>query len=141
MSNDQTKSASDGAVPIADPIFVEIANLLHDYVGQREPISTETTLFVDLGLFGDDAAAFLAEFGRRLHVDLSHFLFDSHFLPEGYGWWEMFFPICASRRRYSATGRAKENLIPITVRQLVEAASIGRWPAESSRPASPRWES
>ena len=60
----------------------------------------DTTLYVDLGLWGDDAAEFLNEFARRMNVNMSQFRYDSHFVPEGYGCLEvlLLLPIFAFRR-------------------------------------------
>ncbi|MGA2616994.1 MAG: DUF1493 family protein [Thermoguttaceae bacterium] len=120
-------------MPDRDAILAEVVKLLRGFVGPRKRIAIDTTLFVDLGFYGDDAGAFLGEFSRRFHVDMSMFCFDPHFLPEGYSCLETIMILPAIWRRYSASGRKNANLIPITVRQLVEAASIGRWPAEWSR--------
>ncbi len=135
MSDELSKLTSDDSESSGDATLCEIIHILRRYIGPRENVTTETTLFGDLGLFGEDAAEFVAEFGRRLNVDLSGFYFDSHFLTEGHQWWEMFVPIRAIWRRYFSAGRKNEGLSPITVRQLVEAARLGRWPAEWSHGA------
>jgi len=43
----------------------------------------ETELRKDLKLWGDDAAEFLAAYGKEFNVALSQFNFDRYFPPEG----------------------------------------------------------
>ena len=125
---------SRNSTPDADAIFRDVVELLRDFVAPNEPLGMETTLFVDLSLFGDDAGAFLREYARRMNVDLSEIHFDRHFLSEGSdGCLDAIFPVVSTWRRYFRTGRKNANLLPISDRQLVEAARIGRWPAEWSR--------
>jgi hypothetical protein len=119
-----------------DATFVEIVELLRANLGpltRSKRITMDTTLFVDLALWGDDAVEFLHAFGGRWNVDLSMLLFDRHFLPEGYGCLELLLFPLATWRRFLSCGRKNARLIPITLRQLVEAVNIGRWPAQWSQ--------
>jgi hypothetical protein len=121
-----------------DEIFVQVVELLKEYVGKRRILLRETTLFGDLGLDGDDAGDFLEKYHDRFHVDLSQFDFQRYFLGEGYAFRELLvLPlVCAIRayRRYLAPGTPEENegLVPITIQQLVQAASTGRWRSSPS---------
>lgn len=123
-------------MPEPDARFLEIAELLRASLGplkRSKRITMDTTLFVDLALWGDDAVEFLQAFGDRWGVDLSMLLFDRHFLPEGYSRSELFLWPLAAWKRFFSSGRKSAHLIPISLRQLGEAANIGRWPAEWSR--------
>jgi hypothetical protein len=83
-------------------------------------ISPATRLEEDLGLTGDDAGAFLTQFGAHFQVDLTAVEFHRHFGPEGWGcnplW--LFFPPAGMReyRKY-----------PVTVDHLVRVAESKRW--------------
>lgn len=118
-----------------ETIAAEIIGLLRERVGRCRRIEADTNLFVDLGLFGDDAAEFLHEFSMRFNVDLSQFLFESHFLYEGHGWVETLIMPLALWRRYCQGGRRRQNRIPITVGRLVEAVGCGHWLSDWSRVA------
>jgi len=45
-------------------------------------LSMTTRLGADLGLDGDDASEFMAEFAAKFDVDLSEFVFDDYFAVE-----------------------------------------------------------
>lgn len=92
---------------------------------QRQKLTLETTVFYDLGIDGDDAVEFFEEFGSAFHVDLTDFKIEKYFGPEAsdplssivtwlQGWWK--------GDHHSAAG-----VMPITLRDLVEAARAGRW--------------
>lgn len=117
-------------MPDDDTVAEEIIGILRQYVGRRRRITMETTLFVDLGLFGDDAWEILDEFSRRFHVDMSQFRFESHFLYEGHSCLETIIMPLAFWRRYCVRGRRNQGLIPINLQQLVATARCGRWPSE-----------
>jgi acyl carrier protein len=50
-----------------------------------EPITTETRLYEDLGIYGDDAVEFLIAFGKEFNVDVSKFMAADYFKDEGAG--------------------------------------------------------
>jgi acyl carrier protein len=90
----------------------------------KEGLSAETSVNVDLGMDGDDAAEFMQAFSERFGVDLSTFPYDKHFGPEGGN------PIVLVEAIYLrvTTGRWT-SLTPLTVRELAEAAEQRRWMA------------
>ncbi|MBN2021595.1 MAG: DUF1493 family protein [Pirellulales bacterium] len=122
-----------------DAVVVEVLALLREHVGKRPPITMDTTLFGDLGIYGDDAAKLLKALQERFGIDLSQLCFESHFLPEAYSLEEfVVLPFTAIRRFYRrylsrATPEEGEGLIPVTVACLVESIRKGEWPAAWSR--------
>lgn len=78
-----------------------------------------TSLFVDLGVDGDDADEFMQAFSRQFGVDISEFNFSQHFGPEaGCN------PIVSLFR---SVLRHTPQVTPITIEDLVEAAQSKKW--------------
>ena len=73
-----------------------------------ERISLHSSLRDDLGMEGDDAVEFFRRFVREFGVDLSGMRWRRHFCDEGFFSWTT-------------------PDIPVTVRDLVDAASTKRW--------------
>jgi len=48
-----------------------------------EPITRETRLYDDLGIYGDDAVDFLIAFGKKFNVNVSRFMAADYFKGEG----------------------------------------------------------
>ena len=104
----------------------EVFAMVSEFTGARpEKLTSETTLFYDLGMDGDDAVEFFEEFGRAFGVDLTDFNIENHFGPEGsnplssiltwfQGWWR--------GDHHSAAG-----VVPISLHDLVQSARSGRW--------------
>jgi acyl carrier protein len=93
-----------------------------------ERIRDGTTLMGDLGIDGDDAEDFFAEFRDELGVDLSLLDLSSHFGPEGlWPWTPIKWLIDAFR---GGTPEHKNGLIAITVADLIHAARTGKWEPE-----------
>jgi hypothetical protein len=80
-------------------------------------IQGPTRLGEDLGVDGDDAAEFMRDFAARFSVDLAGFEFGRHFGPEAA--WN---PVAAVYHFI-----AGNQLQPIRVERLVEAAERGTW--------------
>ncbi|OJW79856.1 MAG: hypothetical protein BGO69_13535 [Bacteroidetes bacterium 46-16] len=57
----------------------------HQWVDISE-ITDHTRIEEDLGITGDDASELLVAFGKKFNVDVSHFMFDEYFNPEGTNW-------------------------------------------------------
>ena len=49
----------------------------------KEPITRETRLYDDLGIYGDDAVEFLIAFGKKFNVDVSKFMAADYFRGDG----------------------------------------------------------
>ncbi len=116
-----------------DAIFANVVELLQEYAGKERRLDWDTTLFGDLGIWGDDAGDFLTELAERFEVDFSRFRFHRHFRAEGYSLLDLLLlPFRIPGRCLGTTPEEDQNLIPITIRQLVAAIEQGRWPAEWS---------
>jgi acyl carrier protein len=50
-----------------------------------EPITRETRLYDDLGIYGDDAVDFLIAYGKKFKVNVSKFMLADYFKGEGVG--------------------------------------------------------
>ena len=87
-------------------------------------VRLDTTLFGDLGIDGDDAWDFIEAFHEEFQTDMRGFNYSTHFGPEG-----CFPPVAIFYWiRGLAVGRHKAaGLVPVTVRDLVEAAARGKW--------------
>lgn len=90
-----------------------------------EELKSETTLFGDLGVDGDDARDLLRAFSRRFAVDLTAFVVGRHFGPEGFSPGALV-PWLAQVVR-SGSPEARVRLEPIHLRNLVRAVEAGRW--------------
>lgn len=106
-------------------VTTEVFALVSEFTRVRRKLTLETTLFYDLGIDGDDAVEFFEEFGKAFHVDLMDFKIEKYFGPEAsdplssiatwiQGWW--------TGNHHRAAG-----VVPITLRDLVEAAETKRW--------------
>ena len=82
-------------------------------------ITAATRLGEDLGVDGDDATDLMAAFASRFSVDLGEFDHSLHFGPEA-GW----SPFSVFR-----VFTDQEDLQPVTVGQMAEAAEKGVWRA------------
>lgn len=90
-----------------------------------QKIRLETTLFGDMRTDGDDADYLFEAFGREFKVDLSELDLTRHFGPEGCYPWAPIYWLVLSLRHGTPEERAR--LEPITVRDLIRAATMGRW--------------
>ena len=88
----------------------QIVSLVAQKTGQSpSEISLETRLLHDLGITGDDAGELLTEYSEMFHVDMREFEFERYFTGES--WWFL----------------GKGSKLPVTVRDLVDAAKQKRW--------------
>ncbi|PWG77933.1 DUF1493 family protein [Pararcticibacter amylolyticus] len=69
---------------MSDAIFEQIKDFVEEQ-RWRYPFDLQrtTTLEKDLGITGDDAVEFLVAFGKEFNVDISNFMADEYFKPEG----------------------------------------------------------
>lgn len=111
------------------------------FVSRRwsEPVDRlrpETRLEDDLAMTGDDAAEFMADFGREFSVDLAGFEFGRHFGDEtpanplslllALVLWLLF------------RWRGDSSKDPVTLARLAEAAERGRWVELEQAPPAAR---
>src|SRR4051812_41038763 len=82
-----------------------------------DQISFETRLNQDLGINGDDADELLPLYAEAFGVDMSGFQFHTYFQDEPHvlNFWRWWIP------------GLRPKLDPITVRDLVEAATLKKW--------------
>lgn len=103
---------------------VELYDRLLSFVSSqtrtRRKLSLATELLWDLGVDGDDATDFIAEFQREFEVDLSDFDLGRHFGPEGFN----------LDRAISAWFKGRKVKAPISIGLLYRAAREHRWPSE-----------
>jgi acyl carrier protein len=109
----------------------DIETRVHRFVAEQvgvpaEELSAATTLFGDLGVDGDDAAELFSAFKKTFRVDLETLDLSRHFGPEGL---LPSAPVHWLRQLLSrGTPEQRAGLVPITVGELVAAASAGSWP-------------
>jgi hypothetical protein len=101
MADASTVIQADLATRVRQLVAAERGMVLED-------IAIDSRLLEDLGMEGDDAVKFFRRFAREFGVDLAGMRWRRHFSAEGFfSWW---IPD-----------------IPVTVRDLVNAASAKRW--------------
>jgi len=67
-----------------DQIYNEISDFMEDYKWYlNKEMTRETRIEEDFGITGDEAVEFLIKFGKHFNVDVSHFMADEYFEPEG----------------------------------------------------------
>ena len=156
MSQDNGKSAASEC-QIDASLEKNVLTFVRDHcpVLRQHKLSLKTRIAQDLGMDGDDAVEFFADFGKRFDVDFGdlHIRWDEHFAPEGSGSWGAMAVLCicviAGFWLHDLFGLlpswgwgialigmaavihqcwfAKDTILPITVGDLVEAARSGRW--------------
>jgi hypothetical protein len=94
-----------------------------------DEIRADATLLGDVGLDGDDANEFLAQFANRFEVDMNGFSFSEHFGPEGiYPWqfprfvWNLVSSIWSTKDIHEVAG-----LKPVRIADLILAAKAKKW--------------
>ncbi len=102
-----------------EEIFEKVRELVAEHRAMDKNKLSEQTELLKLGMDGDDALEFMEEFRNRFSVDMSEFEFRKHFSPEGFNpivyiYWLLF-------------ARDKLKSIPITLRDLTEAAEKKKW--------------
>ncbi|MBN1910126.1 MAG: DUF1493 family protein [Pirellulales bacterium] len=121
---------------IDEGVLADVCELVRQHAGKGVNLTAESTLFGDLGIWGDDAVELMTEFHHRFGVDLSHFDYSNHFLPEAYSCLQSAFLPCVAAARFfrrhlsRKTPEEAEHLVPITLSQLAEAVQMQSWPVE-----------
>lgn len=64
--------------------FFNLKQFIEEF-GWKYPLELkqDTQIEGDLGITGDDAVEFIIEFGKKFDVDISKFMADEYFEPEG----------------------------------------------------------
>ena len=91
-----------------------IVLFVRDAMGIRNYSINRASSLQRLGMDGEDAVAFMAEFAEKFQVDMTHFDIRRHFGAEG------LWPAGLWRKQ-----------IAITISDLIEAAKSGVWPERS----------
>jgi hypothetical protein len=69
----------------------DIHELIRSETGYEGEITDQTTLYDDLGVYGDDMTDLLAEYSKRFQVDMSKYLWYFHNREEGWSFGGAFF--------------------------------------------------
>lgn len=108
-------------------LLEEVKSFVAAFWGEPENrLSAETSVNEDLGVDGDDGAEFMLAYGERFSVDLTAFPHDKYFGPEA-GATPL--SMLAGVVRRVTTGRWS-GLLPLTLRELTEAAERREWAAK-----------
>jgi acyl carrier protein len=121
---------------VSNSLLQAIIDFVAEQTGaSRQKIGAHTTLFGDLGIDGDDAAEFFAEYQQRFNVNLDTLDLNRHFGREGLWPWEI--PLLLVNCWHSLRGddpHVVAKLEPITIQQLAEAAACKMWDEKESHP-------
>lgn len=67
-----------------DELFEQIKHFVVEFSCIRNvDLDRSTSLEKEIGLTGDDAIEFILAFGKEFNVDVSHFMAEEYFEPEG----------------------------------------------------------
>ncbi len=111
-----------------DTVAAPLDVFLRQYAGTADLPPAEADLFDALGIEGDDAFAFITEFGRRFDVDLEDYRLYFHHGEEGWNLGGLVFK--------PPYGRV--NRIPISIALLEKAIAVKRWPVTYPAHSPPR---
>jgi len=103
-----------------EEIFEKVRDFVVEHTGVDKNKLSEQTELHKLRMDGDDALELMEEFSNKFSVDMSEFEFNKHFGPEA-----GFNPIVYMY--YLVFARDKLRLMPITLRDLTEAAQNKKW--------------
>jgi hypothetical protein len=104
----------------AEPSFELVAAVVREQTNSDGPMTEDTCLQTDLGVYGDELDYLLLAWAARFGVDLSGYLPYFHTGEEGFNLGAWFFPPPYARVPH----------IPITVGMLRRLAGVGRWAVE-----------
>lgn len=93
-----------------------IISFLTDLVG-REKITSQTDIFSDLNIWGDDFHEMIDKYAQKFNVDISSYLWYFHTNEEGQNFGGSFF-----KAPYERVKR-----IPVTPKMLLDFANNGQW--------------
>jgi hypothetical protein len=83
------------------------------------PLTTDTKLYEDLNIYGDDVVEFLIDFGKEFNVDVSNFMAADYFKGEGI---DLITPIINLFSKHKAQSIKKT----LTLGHLEKAIKAGR---------------
>lgn len=95
------------------PTFDAVAAVVREQTNYTGPLTADTALQADLGVYGDDLDRLVLAWAERFGADLSGYVPYFHTPEEGWNFGAWFFPPPAE--------------IPITVGMLHDFAVRGRW--------------
>lgn len=101
------------------------AFVARETAARLDRVDMNTTLFADLGVDGEDGSHLIEAFGKEFNVDIAGFDHSKHFGPEAgcpLPLVPYFLVRSFTREAHDAAG-----VVPISVRDLVDAAREGRW--------------
>jgi acyl carrier protein len=103
---------------------IEIEHKVIEFIAREtgfsvKDITSESDLFKDLGIDGDDATELITKFGQKFNIDMSNFNFTKHFGSEG-----SFIPFLVF---FPSWWKSRCKLKPITISDLVKAAESEAW--------------
>ena len=109
-------------------IEMEVKELVAKHLAVRcDQLTLDTRLLHDVGADGADGWELIEELGKRFGVDLSEFRPGLHFGPEAGCNPVLALIALAFRPHWS-------KFIPITIRDMVEAAQSGKWKTPNREP-------
>lgn len=105
-----------------DDLEKEVFELIASKTGCKiDKLTLDSRINQDLGVDGADAIELMDAIQEKFHVDMADLAFSRHFGPEGF---DLIYLI---RWLLSAKFRQANRLLPLYVRDVVEAARHGRW--------------
>lgn len=110
-----------GVIPVA---FEAVAAVVRERTNYTGPLTRDTALQADLGVYGDDLDAVILGWAERFGVDLSEYRPHFHTPEEGLNPGGLLFPPPASRA----------GQIPITLGMLHDFAERGAWGIDYPEP-------
>jgi hypothetical protein len=98
--------------------FDEIQSFVSEFcLIKKEKLTPESTLYRDLGLYGDEAFDFMLDFFNKYEINRTGFCFTKYFLPEG-----------SVRELFHRLFNRKESkYLTITLQHLLEVAKAKKW--------------
>ena len=93
-----------------------IITFLKELLG-RDQINSQTDIFLDLHVFGDDFHEMIEKYSKTFNVDMTSYLWYFHTYEEGYNTGAYFFKAPNER----------VNRIPVTPKMLLDFANNGKW--------------
>jgi hypothetical protein len=106
-----------------EEIYDEVQAFVSKFWHVKKGKLKEETELGKLGMAGDDAIEFMEAFMEKFNVDMTEFEFDKHFDPECFDLLKDFY-----RLFLLMFDRKRLLHIPITLRDLTEAAESKKWP-------------
>lgn len=128
-------NSGESPISTSDAGAAECHRRVVDFIARElsvplQRLEPDTTLFGDLGVAGDDGVDLMESFSREFAVDIDAFEAGRHFGPEGFS--PIAFVHWILDLLTPGTPEERAGLVPITVRDLVQAALQQRWTGPGS---------